>query len=469
MRKIVIALSSILFSTSIFVNQAIGQKISRTQRTITDLNTIHQALINNTMQYLDKYPPFMNWLDNGLKKAKVLAKKVSTKAGYYYALSYYTSGFHNGHIRTSIGRLPYKYAGLLLKYQDGKYLVKYRSPNYQNLPPLKAELISCNGVSVQSIIDNDIISYRFIPKLESSYNQAANYLFFDANPFRFYPKSCKFKINGDIKTYHINWHYLTMDQTDKIKKHFINNYSFCIKLFGKNGLWLSIPTLFPEGSQKQFMTMLVKLMPAFRSYDPIVIDVRGNSGGNSGWAERILAGLYGKCFLTQTIMKYDHSYEVYRVSKLNLARKKWISNLYPEESYVVKKLQAAYDKGKASIEFKPDYGKTVTDMLPKFYSHIYFLTDNACFSSCLDFADYIYWLPNTTHIGLPTNADSPYTENNNFDLPGGARFSYTMKVWRDRPRKNNQPYIPKYRYNGDISNTKAVMRWVEWLYNQHKL
>ena len=44
---------------------------------------------------------------------------------------------------------------------------------------------------------------------------------------------------------------------------------------------------------------------------------------------------------------------------------------------------------------------------------IFFLTDYVCVSACLDFADLILSLPNVTHIGQETSADTKYLEQSN--------------------------------------------------------
>jgi len=38
---------------------------------------------------------------------------------------------------------------------------------------------------------------------------------------------------------------------------------------------------------------------------------------------------------------------------------------------------------------------------------------------------------------------------------------YTMTVNRTRARGDNEPYIPKYRYIGDMSNLDDLMAWVQ--------
>lgn len=444
---------------------AVATPTDWTQATANDLHAMRDLLVENTPQYIDRYKPFMDWLDKGLQPSLLLAKKADTEAGYYYTLAYYAEGFHNGHIHVDIGKLPYLYAGLLLQYQNGEYTVKYRDLTFSDLPPLNAKLLSCGKQPAQSIVDHDIISYRFIPKLEASYNKSANYLFFDANPFRDYAKECGFEVNGKKHSYSMTWKKVSSDEASHEIKLFQPKYPFRLQTFGKSGLWISIPTLFPEGTDRDFFDMLVKAAPSFRSYHPIVLDVRGNTGGNSQWAYVFLAGLYGESFAKQTFsLKEAQDKEVFRVSQKNIAFMKWLCHQYPAQDHVLKQLQAALQKGQTLVKIiDMDTPVSGSKMSSLFLNKLYFLTDNQCFSACLDFADYIHWLPNTTHIGLSTDADSPYTANNNATLSGGAHFMYTMKMHRARIRGDNEPYIPKYRYAGDISNTDNLMAWVQKL------
>lgn len=150
---------------------------------------------------------------------------------------------------------------------------------------------------------------------------------------------------------------------------------------------------------------------------------------------------------------------------------RWFVSLYPEAKPRLLRMQKAKAAGdtfvKTSDHEVNDRQKSNYKIqeAPLFLNQLYYLTDYACFSACLNVADDAFSLPNTTHIGLSTDADSAYTENNNVLLPGGANFSYTMAVQRGRIRGENVPYIPKYRYNGDINNTNQLMQWVQTLAN----
>lgn len=455
----------VLITNIPFFAEANEKQLDWPQITTNDLHKMHDTLVDNTVQYIDKYKPFMDWLDSGLNETLIIAKNVNSEAGYYYTLSRYATGFNNGHIAiTNLNqRFPKKYADLIMQYQNGKYFVKYREPNYQNLPPLNSVLISCDKVNAQKIVDNDIISYQFTSQLEASNYKAANYLFFDANPLRNYQKECVFAFEGKKSTYRINWHEISANEAVEIKSLFTKKYFFQIRRFGENGLWISIPTLFPQKSDREFLDMIVNLSSNFRTFDPVVLDFRGNRGGNSEWAKKILNNLYGKTFVTQKLRnQYNKIKETYRVSEDNIVTYQQFALKYPEINIAEKMQSEQKIHHQTFIIENKIIGKTNTEknLLTQFNNHLYFLTDYDCFSACLNTADLIYSLPHTIHIGLTTDADSPYTENGLQKLPGGANFIHTMKLDKNRPRGENQPYEPKYRYDGNIQNTEDLMQWV---------
>ena len=71
-------------------------------------------------------------------------------------------------------------------------------------------------------------------------------------------------------------------------------------------------------------------------------------------------------------------------------------------------------------------------------------------------------LPNSTHVGLETAADTVYMEGNIIDsLPSGlGSLYYPMKVWRNRTRGNRESYKPKYVWDGEMSDTKGLKKWI---------
>ncbi|MGO4327678.1 hypothetical protein AB4Z48_25605 [Cupriavidus sp. 2TAF22] len=39
-------------------------------------------------------------------------------------------------------------------------------------------------------------------------------------------------------------------------------------------------------------------------------------------------------------------------------------------------------------------------------------------------------------------------------------LALALKLWRNRPRGNNVPYVPAWRFEGDIEDTAALRGWL---------
>src|SRR6185503_4105954 len=116
--------------------------------------------------------------------------------------------------------------------------------------------------------------------------------------------------------------------------------------------------------------------------------------------------------------------------------------------------------------YLPYPGKKPTDPSPPnpVTGRVYLLTDTACGSACLNFADLTLHLPGVVQIGEPTFADAVYIEVNDLPLPSGlTQLTYGMKVMRHSLRGNNQWYEPKYRWPGGEMTDAAIAKWVKSL------
>ncbi|MCI0618071.1 S41 family peptidase, partial [bacterium] len=137
----------------------------------------------------------------------------------------------------------------------------------------------------------------------------------------------------------------------------------------------------------------------------------------------------------------------YEFMQLMVKREK-DAGLLDQLTYVTKvrrAMEAGLDTGTAlvRVEDRPKQKEGAQPQNP-IKGHIYFLTDGECASACLDFADLMRRLPKVVHVGLPTSADAIYIDNTYTMLPSGlAGLGYSMKVFRNRVRKNNEWYEPQ--------------------------
>jgi hypothetical protein len=71
-------------------------------------------------------------------------------------------------------------------------------------------------------------------------------------------------------------------------------------------------------------------------------------------------------------------------------------------------------------------------------------------------------LPGVVHVGQPTSADSIYIDNTGMMLPSGqGQLSYSLKVYRNRIRGNNQWYEPALKWPGGALTDESVAAWVK--------
>ena len=133
---------------------------------------------------------------------------------------------------------------------------------------------------------------------------------------------------------------------------------------------------------------------------------------------------------------------------------------------MIMKMEAALIAGQSYVaETTPAPVRIAEGALSKqFAGKVFFLTDDNCASACLDFADLVVRMPGVVHIGLPTSADAVYIDNVSAALPSGVGdLSYSIKVYRNRIRANNQWYTPRFLWSGGPMTDANVAAWVKSL------
>jgi hypothetical protein len=84
-------------------------------------------------------------------------------------------------------------------------------------------------------------------------------------------------------------------------------------------------------------------------------------------------------------------------------------------------------------------------------------TDHNCASACLDFADQVRSVPGSVHLGQTTSADALYIDGGaRVRLPSGNVLVLPLKVWRNRLRGNNEPWVPQVPLAVDMRDDGAV-------------
>lgn len=236
------------------------------------------------------------------------------------------------------------------------------------------------------------------------------------------------------------------------------------------GVWIALETF---NDKVPPVTAEVRArMEEVKAAKRVVIDVRGNRGGNSELGDQLIAVLVGSRNLQTSKRPILGGCGVaWRASPGNKATLLEYQARFVQSSPV---LAAEVGKAAAEMEAALKAGRNFTapisqaclaprdDTAPRPVvdpRRVVILTDEACFSSCLIFVDRMLRL-GAGHAGQPTREGNWYMEVRAGPLPSGLGTFRTMqKVALEFPRKMG-PYVPTRAYAGDIADTAALERWL---------
>jgi hypothetical protein len=439
-----------------------------------DLTAIHDILKENHPGPVDaENPRYGEWLEDGLAAANRRADSAASLDDYERALRFYTNGFQDGHIGIGleVQSNDIAWPGFIVGAgSTGGVEVTYAEPDSGVVNG--AALRSCDGRTLDELLAERVDPYYWNSAIpHERYSHADRLLYHAALDPRKGPESCTFS-SGEVR--------LKLRRTER--DSFVKTLEAArgggsreprVRQLGR--VWMiSIPTLAYNGEEKvkrirAVIAEIAAKAPKLRK-SRVVFDVRGNHGGNSDWGEEIAAALWGKPWVDRVTNGFDNTAD-WRASPSNLAavdgflRRERASGLTESVAY----LQKVHDAMAAALEARRPLARVDSPPKPTkepppadpIAGRVYLFTDGVCASACLDFADLLRRLPGVRHAGLPTSADAIYIDNTYARLPSGlAGLGYSMKVFRNRVRKNNEWYEPQVRWPGGEMTDEAVARWI---------
>lgn len=236
------------------------------------------------------------------------------------------------------------------------------------------------------------------------------------------------------------------------------------------GVWVGIET-FDERVTPVIANMrrrLDEIVAARR----VVIDVRGNRGGNSDLGDQLIAVLVGQKNMRAAQRPILGGCGVaWRASPGNKATLEEYRARFSQASpALAHELGVAAEEMEVALAAGRNFTSPIpqacleprTDLAPPLVispGRVVILTDEACFSSCLIFVDRMLRL-GAIQAGQPTREGNWYMEVRAEALPSGLGSFRTMqKVALEFPRKMG-PYLPARPYGGDIADTAALEHWL---------
>lgn len=423
-------------------------------------------------------PGFRRWLEDGRTKALVLARKAQTRADYWRSVHFYINGFRDGHLAVEEeAALPYVWPGFLTR-TDERGVTTVTESTVRGVP-VGAVVHACDGVAVPRLLETRVHPFRTNADIPHERIYRASYLFVGIAGDRRQLRACTVAAGGRRQSVKLAWRSLPEDdlwsRLPAAQQRVIPELG--LRTVGKT-LFVSLPSFNWWGDGAARMQAMVDALRArideVHRADRVVIDVRGNPGGNSAWGDKIAAILWGEEAARAVSDSFDGSVD-WRTSARNAEQTREAANrskaagLKEDADYrfdVAARMDAARARGE---QLMPEAAPAKSAGLPADYrtpfaGKVFFLTDMRCASACLDFADFMRRMPGVTHIGQPTSADAVYIDNVIAPLPSGlASLDYSLKVYRNRVRKNNEWYRPAKLWPGGRMTDTALAAWIETL------
>lgn len=445
-----------------------------------DLAAVHQLIASAHPGTIDKQNSgFTAWTEQGYRQARQLALRVNSARDAQAVLGFYISGFKDGHVGVyHPGKGQSSWAGFLADMRGERFVVTHVAQAWPvPLPPIDSEVLSCDGKAARGVLADEISPYidRRL-NLKSTWHHLASHLTVDDASFPVLARKraghCLIVLpNGVQQDFALSWQedrgQLKGLLTQPQPRQGVTN-------LGGGRYWVHASNFAPSADENAALESMLDQLRHMDDAKLIVLDTRGNRGGNSLVGARILSALWGEPFV-ERLGRSSHSYAMWRVSPLALATLSSaltsIESDYGKHSDPYKFVSGMRDSMSAALVNKDDWLRQadtpsldqhhakVTDQ-ETFKGQLVLVTDSYCASACLDFADAVLAVPGVTHFGLSTSADTLYIDIGSQVLPSGAQFWLPLKVWRGRARGNNQGYDPQYVFDGDINDTPAVQKWV---------
>lgn len=460
-----------------------------------DMRAVRRIILESHPGPVDALNPgFGNWLDAGFEQQMALAESIDTADEYVYAMQKFIGGFRDGHlnIRFDIRRGPARWPGFFMTWRNGTAVVHTVDPAIVSELAEGDRLRTCDGQSAEQLIRQRVFDFQFDPALPANWVPAAARAFVDlGNPFVSIPKQCVFVHENHEIALDLEWREFSWDDRR-------DDYSAArgrarpeagLSVPETGVFWLQAPTFGPNEAQiTAYQDAFRQLRAARTAAKLVVLDLRGNNGGSSMWADLFAEALWDK---SPDNEEEDATFVEWRVSEGNVAYWETVPSRIREQfgdshpayrwsNHVLRHLAASLKDGpdlwrETPVDGEEDSNDASTAdgsslVTPRYEGTVVVLTDTNCGSACLDAMSLLTEIPGIVHVGTVTSADTQYMESRAAQLPSGlATLVIPIKVYRGRIRPDGGYFTPAIRFKGLHWTDEALRAWVLSLWREGAL
>lgn len=464
--------------------QATDAPVDWAKRLSDDVQAFHQHVVNSHPGYHDpENPGFRKQVEASFDAAMARAKSAQDQGGWWWVLKGFAASFNDGHVEIdAIAKdfaLAARWPGFLTRFEGDDQVVAMVDGDGADVPSLGAKLVSCDGTDAKTLAQSRVGAFEGLWFLEAQRINSGPQLFMDlGNPWIDPLTSCRFESKAGTVDIELDWK--AIDYSDLVDRgHRLMGLvkpPIGLRKLENGAYWLSMSTFTSDIKRPEFEQLKKLIADAEAAQDAlriapfVVLDVRGNGGGNSEWSEKLGKILWGEDWLRAHPVE-GGTIADWRASQGNrayLTSMEWELEKAGKDAGTLAFLKRITDgMAKAEADGKP-YWREEESIPPKpaqarnaaAGTTIYALTDFRCASSCLTSID-TWKALGAVQVGRPTYADSFYMEGRRAKLPSGeALLHFPMKVYRNRARGSDQPETPEHLFSGDMTDDAALEKWI---------
>lgn len=400
---------------------------------ISDLKFIHQQLSENSAN-IRYSTETAKQSAAALEVGLAAANKCQEENDYIRGIGRYVASYRDPHLRVKVKDSKPKGTGLLVRKLNDGYFVFASIPDIIHPKGVRIgdELISCQSKPTLNILENEILPFDSYFDKEAALYRNAYKVFFRTDVNEGDEISCRFRREQKIFEEKLRWQSVLDPNTAllPLKKTLTRAMYKFERIDGVP--WVTLGSLSPQTTEEiRSLVEFVEDAKKLPAEKKVVLDLRGNGGGNSDWGDRWLKNLIGY------VPKENREILVW-ASKDNVnhfvdASEKYSKDLPPQEKKSWEEFSACLkSKSDAFLECDSKVERAEIEAVQPtgFAGRIIILTDAGCFSSCEDFIVRLRLSGFATQVGIATDASTIFGDIRRARTPSGlAEFSIPEKVF----------------------------------------
>lgn len=441
-----------------------------------DLDAAHTLILENHPGAVPELgdEAFRRRLSEGYARARDRIAAVDSYVGYSAVLAGFATGFGDEHIWSTprLRGVPYAWAGLVMTRRGGAWVVAAQDGGDQGL--VGARLVSCDGDDGAAVAASRL-AFRVSAPVEAQYIAHGGFIFVDdGNPFLSRPRRCGFQTAGGPVEVALEWRPV---ETSRLAQALNAAAGGARAGFGVRRTddvwWVAMERLSDEAAT--VVETFEAQAPEWRDSPALVIDLRGNGGGDSRHGRRLADAIYGADHTTAKLRGGSACAALWRASPGNAAHLRAFAARAPDPQTAGYYEALAGDIDRAIAEGR-SFDEPIPECAPRepqagpapapaYTGQVVVVTDHACFSSCLLMVRDFRAL-GALHVGEATNAATRYMEVREIVLPSGlTNFSTLQKVVIGEDADIG-PFTPAHVFPGSMAESAALEGWIAGLIAQ---